>query len=259
MFALPMRAALSSLALATVLTACGDDPTPTPAPVSQPSMSASDALEALPSTFSEYRLLAELDPAGRESMLEKAIETLTEEIRKDSTNVEGYVKRGAAYTALHYYSGGRDRDESLLEQPLEDFAKAIDLDPSNAGAYIGRGEAYYNWKQLDRARQEYDTAIQLLSEAIRLDLKDTESYIARAKAYRFRRDPDKAIQDLDAAISLDPGNPEAYYVRARAYSQKGEGDNAIQNYDMVIRLDPNFIHAYNERADKYRQKDELVY
>ena len=153
---LRIGAILAGIAAAVVMAACGDDPTPTPASVSQPS--ASDSLEALPSTFSEYRRLVELNAAGYESMLEKAIETLTEDLARDPKSADAYVKRGAAFTALHYYGGGRDRDESLLEQPLEDFAKAMDLDPSDAGAYIGRGEAYYYWKQLDRARQDYDTA-----------------------------------------------------------------------------------------------------
>ena len=62
---------------------------------------------------------------------------------------------------------GETETRAYLNNRLEDFAKAMDLDPSDAGAYIGRGEAYYYWKQADRARQDYDTAIQLLSEAIR--------------------------------------------------------------------------------------------
>ena len=147
---LRVRFALSCLALAAVLVACGDKPTSTPEPASQPS-------QALPSTFEEYTHLAEEDPAGLESMVEKAIETLSEEIRRDSTNADAYVKRGVAYALMNYHSGGRDRDESLLELPLEDFAKAIDLDPTNADAYIGRAEACEGWKQKDRATQDYDT------------------------------------------------------------------------------------------------------
>ena len=45
------------------------------------------------------------NPAGHESSIEEAIETLSEDIRKDPTNVDAYVKRGAAYTAMYYYSG----------------------------------------------------------------------------------------------------------------------------------------------------------
>lgn len=223
---------------------------PTPAPVSLSS-------QVLPSTFDEYRRLAELNPAGREAMFEKAVEDLSEEIRIDPTNIDAYVKRGVAYTVMHYYSAERDRDESLLEQPLADFAKAIDLDPANADAYIGRGEAYYLWRISDKANQDFDTAIRLLSKAISTDSDDVDAYIARAFAYTLKRDSDRAIQDLNTAISLDPGNPEIYYARALAYSQKGEDDKAIQDYDMVILLDPNHVHAYNNRASKYRQKDDL--
>ena len=80
-----------------MLAACGDDPTPKSAPaatlVSQP-------WRALPSTFDEYTHLAEEDPAGRESMIEMAIETLSEEIRRDPTNADAYVKAWSRLRSL---------------------------------------------------------------------------------------------------------------------------------------------------------------
>ena len=125
----------------------------------------------MPSTLEEYRRRAEEDPTGRESLFAKAVETLSEDIRKDSSNVDAYVKRGAAYTAMYAYSGlpRRDEDEGLIEQAVEDFTKAIALDPTYAAAYIGRGEAYKRWERTDSATQDFDKAVQLLSEAIRLD------------------------------------------------------------------------------------------
>ncbi len=224
--------------------------TPIPAPVSLSS-------QALPSTFEEYRHLAEEDPAGRETMVEQAIETLSADIRKDPSNAEAYVKRGVAYALLHYHRGGRGSDESLLEQPIQDFTKAIDLDPTNTDAYIGRGETYSRWKRTDRANQDYDRAIQLFSRAISIDSSDVDTYIGRAKVYGLKEEFDKAIRDYNVAVELEPDNPNAYYGRAVAYSQMGSDVKAIEDYDMVILLDPNHVHAYNNRGGRYRRIGKL--
>ena len=187
--ALRIGAMLTVISAATVLVACGEEPAPAATSVSLPSVSASDLLEALPSNVDGYVDLGEMDPAGFESMVEKNIETLSEQIRKDSTNVDPYVKRGVAYVSLYVYSGPTG-DEGLLEQAVADFTKAIDLDPSNAGAYIGRGEAYDFWMQRDRAVQEYDTAVKHLTESIDLDSQDVDAFIERAYAYSGLRESD---------------------------------------------------------------------
>ena len=191
-----LRAALCGLAIAAVLAACGDDPTPTSASATSPATptAASLPLQALPSTLEEYRRRAEEDPTGRESLFAKAVETLSEDIRINPTNVDAYVKRGAAFTAKYVYTRRLDRDDAILEQAIADFTKAIDLDPTYAAAYIGRGEAYKRWERTDSAIQDFDKAVQLLSEAIRLDSDDAEKYLVRAKVYLFKRDSDKAIQ-----------------------------------------------------------------
>ena len=83
-----------------------------------------------------YRLMAE-NPAGFKSMVEKNIETLSEDIKRDAANVDAYVKRGAAYVGLYTYWGVAE-DVGSVELAIVDFSKAIELDPSNPDAYIGR-------------------------------------------------------------------------------------------------------------------------
>ena len=211
-----LRAAACSLALAALVVACGDDPAPAPAAHFLLS-------QAPPSNFSDYRRLAEEDPAGRETMFENAIERLSKNIGIDSTNVDAYVKRGAAYTAMYVYSGRPpDRDEETFELAVNDLTRAIDLDPNNAEAFIGRGNAYEIREERDKANEDYHAAIELLNKAISLDSNDVEAYIHRAIAYGFARDLGKAMQDLDAAINLDPGNSLAYFARGGTNSAIGE-------------------------------------
>ena len=188
-----LRAALTGAAITLVMTACGDDPAPTPtsAPVTPVTAAASSdpgpasqPSRDFPTTLHDYVLLIEPNPAGREAFIEEAIETLSEDIRSDPTNVDAYVKRGAAYTAMYHYGPPRLRrgeGDALLEQAVEDCTRAIDLDPGSADAYIGRGSVYNRWRQTDRANQDFDMAIELLSEAIRLGPNNAETYFVRGE------------------------------------------------------------------------------
>ena len=80
-----LRVAVSGFVIAAMLAACGDDPTPKSAPAATP---VSQPWRALPSTFDEYARLAEEDPAGRESMIDENIATLSEDIRRDPSNAD---------------------------------------------------------------------------------------------------------------------------------------------------------------------------
>ncbi len=71
----------------------------------------------------------------------------------------------------------------------------------------------------------------------------------RAKAYAVKGDRDKAIADLTEAIRCDGKNIESYQVRCKMYEQKGDLDKAIADQSEVIRLDPKSAAAYDARAD----------
>ena len=231
--ALQIGAMLTVISAATVLVACGDDPPPTPATATSTPSIATPEPVSLPSQgppskwLDYYRLMAE-NPAGFKSMVEKNIETLSEDIKRDAANVDAYVKRGAAYVGLYTYWGVAE-DVGSVELAIVDFSKAIELDPSNPDAYIGLGVAYDYLRQRDRAIQEYHAAIKHLSESLDLDPKDVDALIDRAYIYRRLGEPQKALSDLDSAIGLDPGNPWTYLSRAGVHSQMGETDAAIRD------------------------------
>ena len=200
-----IRVALYCLALVVaVFVACGDDPALTPAATFLIS-------QATPTSIDDYRRLAEEDPAGRDSMFEKAVEALSADIANDPTNVDARVERGAVYAAMYRYSGlTSNRDEGIAEKALDDFSSAIDLEPNNVEAFIGRGNTHNSKQEREEANEDYQTALELLNESIYLHPNDVEAYMLRAQVHLSTREPDKAIQDLDAAVRLDPGNSLIY-------------------------------------------------
>jgi tetratricopeptide (TPR) repeat protein len=103
----------------------------------------------------------------------------------------------------------------------------------------------------------YDTAIRLLTDAIRLDPNNASHYGLRgAVYYDGKRDYDRAIADLTSAIRLEQNKANYYNNRGDAYNSKGDYDRAIADYTSAIRLDPNETDYYNSRINAYNSKGD---
>jgi len=111
-------------------------------------------------------------------------------------------------------------------------------------AFNNRGFAY-------GAKNDYDRAIQDLTEAIRLNPSDATAFNNRGADYRHKQDYDRAIQDFDQAIRLNPSYAGAFYNRGRAYRDKKDYEHAIQDFDQAIRLNPSDAYAFSNRGYIY--------
>jgi len=105
--------------------------------------------------------------------------------------------------------------------------------------------------------RDYDRAIALFSEAIRLDTHNSLAFNSRGNAYSKKGDNDRAISDYNEAIRLDPNNSKTFNSRGWAYAGKGENDRAISDYNEAIRLDPNYSLAFSNRGIAYSKKGDV--
>ena len=95
---------------------------------------------------------------------------------------------------------------------------------------------------------DYDTAIKLWTDELKLDPNNANAAYNRAMAYEAKSNTDMALADYSAAIKLDPSDPLARESRARLYETKantaqkpyGPQDpgwqNAIDDYAEATRL-----------------------
>jgi tetratricopeptide (TPR) repeat protein len=140
--------------------------------------------------------------------------------------------------------------------------KHYSLNPDGAVvAYTSEDQARYFYEEgIARfTAREWDAAIFYFTEAIRLDIKISDTYLYRAIANEEKGNTDRAIADYSEAINKDRAskrNPVPHVKRGMLYIQKTNYARAKTDFDMAIFLDPGNAGVYNLRGVMYfRQGD----
>lgn len=97
----------------------------------------------------------------------------------------------------------------------------------------------------------YESAIQLYSEAINQNPQQDYYYHLRAILYYQLEDYDLALNDLDMAISISPEIALNYYLRGNTNTAIGKNEDAAFDYDQAIELQPKPPYdsfAYSNRG-----------
>lgn len=131
------------------------------------------------------------------------------------------------------------------------WSRVIEKEPSTVAAYKERAEAYKKEGELDRALQDYDTAIALYPI-------DYDAHYNRGLIYNATGAFDKAAEDFSRYIFLYPNDAGAYHNRGFAYFSMGQYKNALEDFSMAIRLEPNNVHAYYNRGNLYAKTGQQV-
>jgi tetratricopeptide (TPR) repeat protein len=129
------------------------------------------------------------------------------------------------------------------------------------------------------AAGDYERAIAVCTEAIRLDPNAAWAFLCRGVARDFQagrfwfgddppgtfsrrgrppaiqRGSDLAMADFTEAIRLDPKNPVAHGNRGNAYLASGQHARAVADYTEAIRLDAGNPVRYVARAHAYQAVD----
>lgn len=122
-----------------------------------------------------------------------------------------------------------------------------------------------------RAKEDYDTALSDLAEAVRADKKYADAYYNRCAIYNFRKQYDSAVTECSEAIKLGPsadateaggseklGKDRAisdyYRERGFAYLKKDDLVHAMVDLDNAIRLNPDNGRALRTRGMAYEAK-----
>ncbi len=89
---------------------------------------------------------------------------------------------------------------------------------------------------------EYNSA---LNNYLKVEPKDSKTYLAIANTYKLLEAPTASIQYYKSAIKLSPTDSDLYYSLALAYMELDSFETAYYNLEKAIKLDPQNIKAKN--------------
>ena len=114
-------------------------------------------------------------------------------------------------------------------------------------------EFYGYWEHGISLREEdkHDEAIEVLTEAIKLNPKFAKAYHNRGSSYHRKAEYDLAIRDYSRAIELSPDFALSYSNRGKSYASKGDYEQALRDFAKAIELDPKEKTFYIDQGLAY--------
>lgn len=114
---------------------------------------------------------------------------------------------------------------------------------------------YFAYAQFNAVGDD-EEAVNTYSRILRLDPKDDEAVILRARCRMHMKDYAGAEKDYTRVLQLDPGSIAAMYGRAEARALQKKYADAISDNDLMIRLEPTNPSYYTNRGlNKVHLKD----
>lgn len=137
-----------------------------------------------------------------------------------------------------------------MEAALTECQKALDEEPNLAFGYAVR--ALIHSQREDHARCVADC-----TEAIRLGLRETEVFYARAVAQDYLGRPQDALADCTAALEIEPNHVNAYNSRGIIRTRLGMLNEAQLDFNEAIRLAPEWGLPYLNRGQAHLARNDL--
>ncbi|NTV84717.1 MAG: tetratricopeptide repeat protein, partial [Bacteroidales bacterium] len=161
------------------------------------------------------------------------IETLNDQIYKDSLNPENYYQR-----SLYYI------DKKEINHALSDIGKAIALNDKDADYFVALSDIYL-------AMGKIPNCLEALKKAEELDPKNNDALLKLAEVYLILKDYQNTFGYTKKALDHDLINPVAYFIRGYAYMEQGDTALAIKSYQAAADQDQQYYAAFIELGVLY--------
>jgi len=128
-------------------------------------------------------------------------------------------------------------EENKLEEAEAEFLKLTDIAPDEALGFANLGLVYLRM-------DNYPEALKQLDKAVKIDPKDANIRLIRAKAFELNNDTEGAVKELEATLEFADDNPKVTYQLADLYA-KGLDEQSktkrIEYLSKVVEATPQNI------------------
>jgi len=155
---------------------------------------------------------------------------LIEEILKEHPND---ASTEALKATLMLESG----DSEKIQESVSELEAAVTRMPQNAVVRFNLGRAYFARQDLDRARTQFQEALNLRSDflAARLWLGQTQL---------LKREYANSLLTADELLRLSPNNPQAMLIRALSQRNMGKYAEARKELADIVARNPESVEAH---------------
>jgi tetratricopeptide (TPR) repeat protein len=176
---------------------------------------------------------------------EQAIESVSQGLKLDPTNLENYYWRGIYY-----------QEQRKYELAINDHNKYLKSYPNNKNTHELIAWSYFRLNK-------YPEAILYASKAIEIDPKSIKGMETRGRSFYYTGNYSAALTDFHTMIKIDPKDAVAHKWRGYSNSSLNNYQQAILDYDRVIELDKKAgdSYLYSNRAfakQQLRQKSAAL-
>lgn len=206
------------------------------------------------------------------STLDQAINAYTDAIKYNGNNATAY-----------YYRGLLLENKDKLVEAEADFRRALELQPGlvNARQHLGlvllregkgtealqeiqtaatqdrsSSEIQTNLADIYRLGGDYNKAVSIYTEALRLKATNQDALYGRALAFYNLTRYDAGIADADRLVTLNPKYPGALVLDGKYQTQTGRLDEALKSFEQARQLNPNDAEVYTGLGVIYMQRSQ---
>jgi tetratricopeptide (TPR) repeat protein len=160
------------------------------------------------------------------------------------------VRKSPDSTTAHYGLAAVYRSQAKLDRAVQEYQTALRLKPDDANAHANLGALYQSQGQIDKAIQEYQTASRLKPD-------DANAHANLGALYQSQGQTDRAIKECQIALRLNPDDTDAHYNLGLAYASQGKLDEAIQEYRTVLWQNPRDTDTHYNLGLAYASQGKL--
>jgi len=122
----------------------------------------------------------------------------------------------------------------------------------NATGIAPSSRAYTNRGLIYKRENNFDKALEMYNNAIKLNKVEKDALINRGNIYFNRGQYEPAIADYDACLAIDSTTQLAIENRGAAYAATGKFDKALADMNRAIKMNPNTENGYANRGVIYQ-------
>jgi tetratricopeptide (TPR) repeat protein len=136
-----------------------------------------------------------------------------------------------------------------MSTPIRYYQQAVQADPKVALYHFNLGMALRSIGNLERAKEELQTAVRLAPRWIR-------ARTSLADVYTLLERGDDALRTMEAALKLNPQLPDTYWSQSWMLMRQRRLDEALQAARRAVELEPTWVIAYLQMGRVYADRGE---